>query len=190
MVWVHQKEENVATTRVAKTCFQCGGNYPHSRDYPAKGKKCNKCQKEGHFERCCRSKIRSHDSKNPSNQVTTSPSFLDSNLGDSFDLFALKTLFKDNEGSNQDKNPSQTNSPYSVDPIPPLKVQVNNLDIFERKTLIEEVMKINFLIDSGFTINMINLASIRNLIKMNSKLHLKATKKNSTLRTVRTLFEN
>ena len=51
-------------------------------------------------------------------------------------------------------------------------------------------MKINFLIDSGFTINMINLATIRNLIKMNSKLNLKATKKNSTLRTVRTLFEN
>ena len=36
-----------------KTCFQCGGNYPHSRDCPAKGKKCNKCQKEDHFERCC-----------------------------------------------------------------------------------------------------------------------------------------
>ena len=41
-----------------KTCFQCGENYPHSRDIPAKGKKCNKCQKEGHLERCCRSKIR------------------------------------------------------------------------------------------------------------------------------------
>ena len=45
-----------------KTCFQCGENYPHSRDIPAKGKKCNKCQKEGHFERCCRSKIRSRGS--------------------------------------------------------------------------------------------------------------------------------
>ena len=40
-----------------KTCFQCGGNYPHSRDCPAKCKKCNKCQKEVHFERHCRSKI-------------------------------------------------------------------------------------------------------------------------------------
>ena len=37
-----------------KTYFQCGGNYPHSRDCPAKGKKCNKSQKEGHFERCFR----------------------------------------------------------------------------------------------------------------------------------------
>ena len=29
-----------------KTCFQCEGNYPHSRYCPAKGKKCNKYQKE------------------------------------------------------------------------------------------------------------------------------------------------
>ena len=47
-----------------KICFQCGGNYPHSRDCPVKGKKCNKYQKEGHFERCCRSKIRSKGSNN------------------------------------------------------------------------------------------------------------------------------
>ena len=26
---------------VCKTYFQCGGNYPRSRDCPAKGKKCN-----------------------------------------------------------------------------------------------------------------------------------------------------
>ena len=35
-----------------KLYFQCGGNYLHSRDCSAKGKKCNKCQKEDHFERC------------------------------------------------------------------------------------------------------------------------------------------
>ena len=41
-----------------KICFQCGRNQPHSRYFPVKGKKCNKYQKEGHFERCCRSKTR------------------------------------------------------------------------------------------------------------------------------------
>ena len=29
-----------------KICFQCGKNYPHSRDWPAKGKKCNKYQRK------------------------------------------------------------------------------------------------------------------------------------------------
>ena len=38
----------------------------------------------------------------------------------------------------------KTNSQYSVHPIPPLNLQVNNLDIFERKILVEGVITINF----------------------------------------------
>ena len=37
-------------------------------------------------------------------------------------------------------------------------------------------MKINCLIDCGFAINIINLATFQNLKKVNSKLHLKTTK--------------
>ena len=69
--------------------------------------------------------------KTPSNQVTTSPSFLECNSDDSFDAIALTTLFEDNEGSNQDNNTNQGNFQYSLHPIPPLNLQVNNLDIFE-----------------------------------------------------------
>ena len=61
-------------------------------------------------------------------------------------------------------------------PLPPLNLQINNLDNFERKILVEGVMKINFLIDSGFAINIINLTTFQNLKKVNSKLHLKTTK--------------
>ena len=39
-----------------KKCWKCGGNYPHSGVCPAKGKKCNFCDKEGHFAKCCKSK--------------------------------------------------------------------------------------------------------------------------------------
>ena len=60
--------------------------------------------------------------------------------------------------------------------IPPLNLQVNYLDIFERKILVEGVMKTNFLIYSGSAINIINLATFENLKKGNSKLHLKITK--------------
>ena len=82
--------------------------------------------------------------KTPSNKVTTSPSFLESNSDNSSDVFALTTLFEDNEGSNQDNNTNHANSRYSVHPIPPLNLHINNLDIFERKILLEGVMKINF----------------------------------------------
>ena len=80
-----------------KICFQEGRSYPHSKDCSAKGKKSNKFKRKGNFER---SKIGSPGSKKPSNQVTTSPSFLGSNSDDSLDVFASTTLFEDNEGSN------------------------------------------------------------------------------------------
>ena len=108
--------------------------------------------------------------------MTTSTSFLESNSDNSFNVFVLTSIFEDNEGSNQDNNTNQANSQYSVHPIPRLNLRVNNLDIFERKILVEGVMKINFLIDSGSTINIINLATFQNLKKVNSKLHFKTTK--------------
>ena len=101
-------------------------------------------------------------------------SFSESNSDNSFDVFALTTLFKDNEGSNQDSN--KANSRYSVHPILLLNLQGNNLDIFGRKILVDGDMKTNFLIDSGSAINIINLATFQNLKKVNNKLHLKTTK--------------
>ena len=75
--------------------------------------------------------------------MTTSPSLLESYSDDSLDEFALEILFEDKKASNQDNSISQANSWYSVDPMPPLKLQ-NNLDNFERKILVEGVMKIIF----------------------------------------------
>ncbi len=40
----------------AKSCWFCGGNYPHTSTCPAKGKTCNLCKKIGHFEKVCHSK--------------------------------------------------------------------------------------------------------------------------------------
>ena len=37
-----------------KTCFRCGGIYPHPNSCPAEGKECKKCLKTGHFARCCK----------------------------------------------------------------------------------------------------------------------------------------
>ena len=110
--------------------------------------------------------------------MTTSPSFSDSNSINSFDACALATLLEDNEGSNQENNTSQENSRYSVDTTPPLKLQVkkNERKMFERKILLERVMKINFLINSGFAIIIIDLATFQNLKKVKSKLRLKTTK--------------
>ncbi len=37
----------------SRKCFLCGFEYPHSKECPAKGKKCNKCGKLNHFESVC-----------------------------------------------------------------------------------------------------------------------------------------
>ena len=58
--------------------------------------------------------------------MTISSSFLESNSNNSFDKFPLTTLFEDNEGTNQT---NRANTQYSVHPLPPLSLQVNNLDI-------------------------------------------------------------
>ena len=46
---------NDATTQKYKTCYNCGGTYPHQKFCPAEGKPCYNCGKSGHFSRCCKS---------------------------------------------------------------------------------------------------------------------------------------
>lgn len=42
--------------KVDKTCYRCGGSFPHPDSCPAKDKTCRKCQKVGHYARVCKSK--------------------------------------------------------------------------------------------------------------------------------------
>ncbi|KAH3741990.1 hypothetical protein DPMN_048720 [Dreissena polymorpha] len=44
--------------KVNVICYACGryGHVKTDRNCPAKGRKCRKCKKEGHFEKCCKSK--------------------------------------------------------------------------------------------------------------------------------------
>lgn len=54
--WVKNCNSTNSSSR-EKKCFACGryGHIKTDKECPAKGKKCRKC-KEGHFEKCCKSK--------------------------------------------------------------------------------------------------------------------------------------
>nr|XP_002730526.1 PREDICTED: uncharacterized protein K02A2.6-like [Saccoglossus kowalevskii] len=54
------KPKRVEPDRKHKSCFRCGGKYPHSGECPARDQKCRKCDKTGHFAKVCRSKILQH----------------------------------------------------------------------------------------------------------------------------------
>lgn len=53
-----------------KSCYNCGGHFPHRGPCPAKDKICYNCRRYGHLSKFCRSPKRAeHDSRNaPSNQ--------------------------------------------------------------------------------------------------------------------------
>jgi hypothetical protein len=40
-----------------KTCFRCGGDFPHEGDCPAKEAQCLRCTKTGHFAKVCHTKL-------------------------------------------------------------------------------------------------------------------------------------
>ena len=42
----------------AKRCFNCGGEFPHKKLSPARGKQCDNCGRYNHFASCCRQKCR------------------------------------------------------------------------------------------------------------------------------------
>ena len=44
------------SSRREKTCYKCGGLFPHKGDCPAKDKTCDKCKKVGHFAKVCHTK--------------------------------------------------------------------------------------------------------------------------------------
>lgn len=51
----------------SKTCYSCGGQFPHDGECPAKNRKCYNCGKLGHMVKCCRQK---GGKKKPVNSVS------------------------------------------------------------------------------------------------------------------------
>ncbi len=50
----HKSKQNASNSKPnAKTCYHCGGAWPHAQQCPAMGKRCNICNKRNHYARCC-----------------------------------------------------------------------------------------------------------------------------------------
>jgi hypothetical protein len=91
------KECGQQKPRSDKKCYGCGYEYPHEKECPAKGKKCNSCKQIVHFERCCKDKSRQSGVK-AVGKGSESPTF-EENEGDGF-LFTSS-----NDAMGQGKSP-------------------------------------------------------------------------------------
>ena len=155
------------------------GIYPHQTKCPAEGKTCRKCEKKGHYARCCKSKTEVqgkkvpfrgrtpnfHENKHrkPLNQIAHSPHSL--NVYDSYEqsdsdesLFAIRTLY--------DCPVSQKEQVY---------LQSAKTD-FQTTVRIEN-QKVRVLIDSGASVNVLNERTFTALNKrLNNALNLEKTK--------------
>ena len=61
-----------------KSCFKCGGEFPHKDKCPALGKTCNKCGKKNHFANMCktsRDKIHYNEEKDNSDDQDSDDDF-------------------------------------------------------------------------------------------------------------------
>ena len=135
-----------------KTCFRCGGKYPHEKACPAESKTCNKCHKKGHFAKCCRSKSepspqnwRKYNSNHrPLNTVITDSSNTTSDNDSDEYLFAIEQLYSE-----------EISTVNSVE---------KPLAQFEVKAKLEKT-PVKFLIDSGAAVNIINFKTFQEINK-------------------------
>lgn len=132
-----------------KTCFRCGGTFPHTKPCPAEGKTCLNCNKIGHFARCCRSSgVKRRQGKGSVNNMATSESS-DSNseCDNTHHLFSLTHEHVLNNSSLKEKLSTCSEDAKSV--------VVNSISQFNTKVNIEGVT-VKALIDTGSSLNILN----------------------------------
>ena len=60
-----RKPRDQSASKPKRTCYFCGGNYPHSGECPAQGKTCHFCGTLNHLAKVCRKKQRQQTQSRP-----------------------------------------------------------------------------------------------------------------------------
>ena len=176
-----------------KTCYRCGGNYPHKYSCPAFNKICKKCNRKGHFAQYC--KTRTHakptnthfqkfKNERPLNNVTPVLSYCENSSTENEDenyqnLFVLKS---DKQCDIIDCNDCDIIDCNDCDVIDCDDCDVVSSNSLDSLSQFEAVLKlesepVKFLVDSGSGINILNYETFCDLnSKIDRKLVLRKTK--------------
>lgn len=148
-----------------KNCYRCGGKFPHKAQCPALGKTCNKCSKKNHFASVCKTSQKRggnpNNSRNkPLNSVyyTHSPSQLYENLEP---LHLDESLFAMSVNKNKAVCDMGSESKSVSDQS---DARVFNKPDFDATILVEGI-RVNVLVDTGASINILTLRTFNELSK-------------------------
>ena len=150
-----------------KSCFRCGGKFPHKYQCPALGKTCNKCSKKNHFATVCKTSQKRGGNLNniqlkTLNSITSTHS--PSQLYESLEPLCLdETLFTLSVSENKAVC-NKGSEPRSVSDQFDARVFNVNKPNFDATILVEGI-RVNFLVDTGASINILTLRTFNELSK-------------------------
>ena len=137
-----------------RSCYRCGGEFPHKQKCAAIGKTCHSCGKQDHFVRVCKSSQQSRKPKMGRNQ----------RQGDyRKPLNTLQDTSESSTSSEEGKDYKQNDYLFKIDSKTEGKTEKQD---FMVKVLIEKT-QVELLIDTGASVNVLNENTFR---KINKKL--------------------
>ena len=140
-----------------KTCFNCGGSYPHSQEKPcpAKGKLCRACKKPNHFEKVCRSKVQEGNNPAKTKQGKSNRAVQAVQRGIDTD----ESTSQSSETSDDEIVFGVQNAQKCASKPPKATVTVGNC-------------KIDVIVDTGASINILDTPTFNKIVGQNPKLQL------------------
>ena len=174
-----------------KSCYKCGGKFPHRNRCPAEGKTCNKCHKINHFAVVCRSnKARGNKSNYNSNknksrkplnslEDTTHSSPVANLLYESTETLDLdEILFAVNETELEENTlkavcNKNSRTAFVEDMSDAHALAVNTKSEKFNSVILVEGVKVNFLVDTGASVSILTLRTYKQLcerLKIQPKL--------------------
>ena len=159
-------------TSERRTCYRCGGEFPHSTKCVALGKTCNSCGKPDHLARVCRSRQRM--GRNQRDGTYTRPlNVVDETADEESKPISVVEKAKE-EPKAREENEEHFEQLFATSSIK-TEGKVQQQD-FKTKVFIENT-PIEVLIDTGASINVLNESTFRKINnRMNNTLKLKSTK--------------